>query len=51
MCVSERMLVSVLSVSMHPHKISWAEAALAFLCGDLKPEDLLRSLGAWPDLD
>ena len=42
--VSERMLVSILSVSVDPREMSWDEAALklAPLCGDLKPEDLLR---------
>ena len=42
--VSERMLVSILSVSLDPHEMSRAEAALALasLRGSLKPEDLLR---------
>ena len=42
--VSEWMLASILSVSMDPCAMSWAEAALALapLCGDLKPEDFLR---------
>ena len=42
--VPEQMLVSILSVSMNSYEMSWAEAelALAPLCGDLKPEDLLR---------
>ena len=42
--VSERMLVSILSVTMHSREMSWTEARLALtpLCGDLKPEDLLR---------
>ena len=38
-CVlSERMLVSLLSVSVDPREMSWAETALAQtpLCGDLK---------------
>ena len=36
------MLVSILSVSLDPCKMSWAEAALSLapLCGDLNPEDL-----------
>ena len=43
--VSEQILVSILSVSMDPHEMSCAEAALALAlpCGDLKSEDLLRS--------
>ena len=43
--VSEQMLVSILLVSVDPWaEMSWAEAALALapLCGDLKPKDLLR---------
>ena len=40
--VSEWMLVSILSVSMDPREISWAEAAMALLYVDLTPEDLLR---------
>ena len=36
--VSEQMLIPILSVSMDPREMSWAEAALALapLCGDLK---------------
>ena len=41
--VSARMLVSILSISVDPFEMSWAEAALVLaLHGDLKPEDLLR---------
>ena len=40
--VSEWMLVSILSVSVDPRGMLCADAALAPLCGDLKPEDLLR---------
>ena len=41
--VSELMLVSILSVSVDPYEMLWAEPVLALsLCGDLKPEDLLR---------
>ena len=42
--VSEWMLVSMLSVSLSPRKMLWAVATLALapLCGDLKPEDLVR---------
>ena len=38
------MLVSILSVSVDPCEMSWAEAALALapLCGNLNVEDLLR---------
>ena len=39
--VSERMLVLILLLSVYPNEISWAAAALAPLCGDLKAEDLL----------
>ena len=41
--VSEQMLVYILSVSVDPHEMLWAKAAMALapLCGDLKPEDLL----------
>ena len=44
--VSEWELFSILSLSMEPHAMSWAEAALALvsLCGDLKHQDLLRPL-------
>ena len=40
--VSERMLVSILSISVDPRKIAWTEAALtlALLRGDLIPENL-----------
>ena len=42
--VSERMLIAILSVSVNPCEMLWAEAALALtpLCGDLKPEYFLR---------
>ena len=42
--VSEQMLVSILSVTMDPHEMSWAETALGLtpLCGDLNLKDLLR---------
>ena len=42
--VSGWMLVSIRSVSVDTCEMLWAEAALALapLCGDLKPEDLLR---------
>ena len=40
--VSERMLISILSVSVEPLEMQWAETALVLapLCEDLKPEDL-----------
>ena len=44
-CVmSERVRGFVLPVSVDPHEMSWVEVALALalLCQDLKPEDLLR---------
>ena len=39
------MLISILSVTVDPLEMSWAEAALALaaICGDLNSEDLLRS--------
>ena len=39
-----QILVSILSVSVKPLEMLWAEAAIALapLCGDWKPEDLLR---------
>ena len=39
----EWMLVSILSVLVDFRKVSWTQAALALacLCGELKPEDLL----------
>ena len=42
--VSERILVSLLSVSVDPCEMSWAEAALALapLCEDWMSDDLLR---------
>ena len=41
--VSQPMLISILSVSVDPCEMSWAEAALALAphCEDLKPENLL----------
>ena len=46
--VSGWMLGSILSVSVDPHEKSWAETALALapLCGDLKPEELLRQFSS-----
>ena len=41
--VSEQLLVSILSVSVDPREMSWAEATLALapLCGNLNQKDLL----------
>ena len=43
--VSERTLVSILPVFMDPCEMLWAEPALALapLCEDLQPEDLLKA--------
>ena len=40
--VSKHMMVPILSVSVDPHEMLWAETALAPLCVDLNQEDLLK---------